>query len=633
VKLHTVILVPKGTAHAGSLHPRAATARPVRAKQEDRAMSIDSRVSSRESDGPELDVLVAGGGSVGLAAAVMLASHGLTVHVVERQQGPAIHPRAGGLGPRTMEILRQLGLADAVRAAGIPPDAGSGRVRAETLAAARLADMPRAATTAIGDASKAFSPEGGVACAQDRLDAVLLDAARARGARVTYGCTVRDLQQREDGITAMVEESSARATAPTDPRDPASSARSAGVIRSITARYVLAADGASSGIRRQLGIDTSGPGPLAAGFLNVLFGADLRALVGDHVATVVQVTHPDAPGLLMPAGVVDRWTFHIDVSAMPSVSSSPSTSPPTSPSHSSSASDAAAAMTPERVRALIRIAIGQPDLDVDILSMLRWTPAGQLADTFRRGDIFLAGDAAHVVPPLGAFGLNLGFADPHNLAWKLALVRRGIAGPALLDSYDAERRAAAQFTVDHALARIRNPELHFDHLQLDSPTFRAARERLGVAHALVVHLGYRYASSAIVSPQPELPSLEDLGRTLDGAPGSRLPHAWIARDGATRSTLDLVRRDRFALLAGPRATRTCAEASAAATRRGLPLDVHQDLDVAWLRSMHLDEDGAMLVRPDGFIAWRQESESESAAASVSMDELLARILHRSAVES
>jgi putative polyketide hydroxylase len=550
----------------------------------------DGTMSMAQRHTDETEILVAGGGSVGLAAAVMLASQGLTVQVVERQPTPSIHPRGGGLGPRTMEILRQLGLADLVRTAGAAPDAGSGRVRAETLTAAGFAGQPRAAATAIGDASKAFSPEGGVACAQDRLDAVLLDAARARGARVTYGCMLRGLQPRADGVTATVEETAT------------------GVMRSIGARYVIAADGASSGIRRQLGIGTSGPGPLGPRFVNALFRADLRTLVGDHVATIVQITHPDAPGLLMGAGIADRWTFHIDVNAIPSLSADPS-----------------ASVTPERARELIRIAIGQPDVDVEILSILPWVPAGLVAETFRNGDIFLVGDAAHVVPPLGAFGLNLGLADPHNLAWKLALVQRGIAGPALLDTYDAERRPAAQFTMDHALARIRNPELHFDHLQLDSPTFRAARERLGVAHALVIHLGYRYASGAIVSPHPDLPSLEDLSRTLDGAPGSRLPHAWIARDGVTRSTLDLV-RGRFTLLAGPRATRTCAEASAAAAQRGLPLDVHQDLDIEWLRSVGLDHDGALLVRPDGFIAWRQPSE---AVGGISCDNLLDAVLHRS----
>jgi 2-polyprenyl-6-methoxyphenol hydroxylase-like FAD-dependent oxidoreductase len=556
----------------------------------------DDRAGGRAD---EAEVLIAGGGSVGLAAAVMLASHGMSVHVVEQQPVPSIHPRAGGLGPRTMEILRQLGLADAVRAAGFPPDAGSGRVRAETLAAAGLAAQPRAATTAIGDASKAFSPEGGVACPQDRLDAVLLDAARARGVRVTYGCALREVQTDAAGLTALVE------------------GPGTGVVRSIRARYMLAADGASSGIRRQLGIGANGPGPIGARMTNVLFRANLRALTGDHVATIVQTTHPDAPGLLMPTGVADRWIFHVDIAATPS-SLTPSSLTP------SSSSDPSASLTPERACALIRTAIGQPDVDVEILSMLSWTPAAVVAETFRRGDIFFVGDAAHVVPPLGAFGLNLGFADPHNLAWKLALVKAGIAGPALLDTFDTERRAAAQFTVDHALARMRNPELHFDHLQLDSPTFRAARERLGVAHALVVHLGYRYASGAIVSPRPNLPSLEDLGRTLDGAPGSRLPHAWIDGDGAARSTLDLV-RGRFMLLTGPRATRTSADASAAAARRGLPLDLHQDLDAAWLRSMELDDDGAMLVRPDGFIAWRQESE---AASSASMDDLLDTVLHR-----
>jgi putative polyketide hydroxylase len=296
-------------------------------------------------------------------------------------------------------------------------------------------------------------------------------------------------------------------------------------------------------------------------------------------------------------------------------------------------------LTPERCRALIRLATGVSDLAVEILSMLPWSPAAQVAETFQHGRVFLAGDAAHVVPPLGAFGLNTGVADAHNLTWKLALTRRGIAGPALLETYDAERRPVAQFTVDHALARIRNPELHFDHLQLDSPTFRTARERLGVAHALVLHLGYRYASDAFVSPRPVLPSLEDLACDLDGAPGSRLPHAWITRHGATCSTLDLI-RGRFTLLAGPRAARLCSDAAAAASRLGLELDIHR-FDAApnggaqteagsgvrdvtrteavdaregwarWRQMVRLADDGALLVRPDGFIASRHDAGSSS----------------------
>lgn len=604
-------------------------------------------MNAQEPESRDLPILIAGGGTVGLAAAVMCAGHGLSVTVVEQQASPAIHPRAGSLGPRTMEILRELGLADDVRAAGGAAAAGAGRVRAETLVAADLPNRPAAPMAAIGDASRPFSPEGGAICGQDRLDALLLRAARARGVEVRFGIRLRDLTQRDACVMATLESTAS------------------GACETMAAAYLIAADGAGSDTRRQLGIPVTGPGRLGARMINVLFQADLRRLVGDRTAAVVDITHPQAPGLLLSAGTDDRWLFHIA---------------PSSDTEAASTMDLAEALAPERCRALIRLAVGLSDLPIEILGILPWTSAAQVADTFRQGRVFLAGDAAHVVPPLGAFGLNTGIADPHNLAWKLALVQRGAADPALLDTYDDERRPVARFTMHHALERLRNPELHFDHVQLDSPIFRASRERLGVAHPLVVHLGYQYASSAIVEPRAQLPSLETLAWNLDGSPGTRLPHAWVTRDGARLSTLDLV-RGRFILLAGLEAAQSAAAASAAAARCGLALDDYRirrattadaaaasptpnrdrnqagsevlsearggsaagdatahyarpgregaradivDPDGRWLQTMRMEADELVLVRPDGFIAWRDAGSRAAATIDAVFDTVRGR---------
>jgi hypothetical protein len=242
------------------------------------------------------------------------------------------------------------------------------------------------------------------------------------------------------------------------------------------------------------------------------------------------------------------------------------------------------AFPPSRCAALIRAAVGVPDLAVEVLSVLPWRVRGLLADRFRAGRVFLAGDAAHAVPPLGAFGANTGIADAHNLAWKLAAVLDGAAGPALLDTYEAERRPVAALVLDQAVRRLADPRLHWEQ----GPAAAAARAAAGVVNAPVVHLGYRYDSAAVLGARPELPSTEDA--VLDGTPGSRLPHAWLA-DGL--STLDLVGSG-LTLLTGP---------GGDWPRTG-DYDVHVVEDEDWLRTTGIAGGNAVLVRPDHFIAWR-----------------------------
>ena len=221
--------------------------------------------------------------------------------------------------------------------------------------------------------------------------------------------------------------------------------------------------------------------------------------------------------------------------------------------------------------------------------------------------------------------MNTGIADAHNLAWKLALVLGGIAGPALLGTYEHERRPVAQFTLDQSMLRMEHPQIHFD------PTRVAERVQVGIANPEVVHLGYRYASEAIIAPCPVIPSLEDLALDLDASPGTRLPHGWVDLGGARCSTLDLV-ADRFTIVAGPQGQRWCAAARTIATRLGLDLAAYRigpdaeviDADGRVCALLGVQGSGALLIRPDGFIAWRASpSETEP-------EHLLERVIRQAA---
>ncbi len=528
-------------------------------------------------------VLIAGGGTVGLSAALFLAHHGVRALAVERRAGLSIHPRALGIGPRTLEIFRQVGLADPVLAVGGRLAGGRGRISVSTLAEADWTSLS-AAPLGGGDPGVPLSPAQGGRCSQDLLDEILLAAARERGAEVRFGAEMTAIEQDTAGVTATL------------------AGGDGGKAQQIRADFLIVADGAGGALRERLGIPAASPTGtpgLGSSIINILFCADLRAITRGHEFFTGILANPVIPrGMLMAIDGRERWVLHV----------------PFDPARGETAED----FTPERCRELVRrgaigeLPAGMPEVPVEILSILPWRVAARLADRFRAGRVFLAGDAAHVVPPTGGFGLNSGVADAHNLAWKLARALRGEAYPALLDSYDAERRPVASFTLEQALLRLARPELHFD------PSRTAEREALGIANDLVVHLGYRYDSSVLLGAEP-MPSLHDLARDLDGAPGSRVPHAWLERDGRQVSTLDLGGSD-FALLGGPSAEGWCA----AAEQLGLPAfrvpgeaadEPQPDPGRAWHLVAEVGEEGALLVRPDGFVAWRAQSAAPAEAGA------------------
>ena len=254
-------------------------------------------------------------------------------------------------------------------------------------------------------------------------------------------------------------------------------------------------------------------------------------------------------------------------------------------------------MSEETCVGYVREALGDPEIAVEIEDVQRWSASAEYAERLRDGRVFIAGDAAHVMPPTGGFGGNSGIEDGYNLAWKLAYVLDGRAGEELLETYEAERQPVGAFTTEQAYSRY--------VLRLD-PTL-GTDDLLPLVDEAAVEIGYRYRSSAVAGVEDDA-TWED-PREPTGRPGFRGPHVPIEVGGTTRSTIDLF-GSRFAVLAGSGGESWCAAARAAESALGVPVDTHRVGDdvtdpTGTLEAVYgTGADGAVLVRPDGFVAWR-----------------------------
>ncbi len=529
----------------------------------------------------EVPVLIVGGGLVGLATSLCLAHYGACSLLVERHASTTVHPKQFGLGIRPMEIFRSLGLEKAVQAGGADLARARDHLVVQTLAAGAIRRNQMIDTD--NPQIQALSPSTLTVCPQNVLEPILLDAARQRGADIRFNTELLSFTQDDDGVTAMLVE------------------RATGERRTVRAAYLVAADGAHSPISRSLDIPRHGAGTFAH-MVNIYFRADLRSLIGEQSFAVCVVMNPEAFGVLGPVNNRDLWIFNAGFA----------------PERGEKLED----FTEERCIDLVRKAIGLPDLTVEVISVLPWEMAARAAERLVVGRVFIAGDAAHLMPPIGGFGASTGIQDAHNLAWKLALVLRGLAGPELLKTYESEREPVDWFTTEQARLRYQESNRRWS-------ANAGERAEVGMAHDLVVMLGYHYNSPAIVEPRQQMPSLEQV--VLDGEPGTRAPHLWIERAGQRLSTLDLLGQ-RFALLAGPAGVPWLAAARTVAARLGLDLDLYRagaDFsadDGAFCAAYGIAPQGAVLVRPDGFVGWR--SAEDDARSEETLTRVFAQLLQR-----
>lgn len=536
----------------------------------------------------ETDVLIAGGGPCGLMLANELGRRGVRCLVVDAKADTAFNPQANATQARTMEHFRRLGFAHEIRALGLPADHPTDIAYFTRYARHELSriSLPTAAEALVR--IKSMTGSWSAAELPHRVSQKFVEQALRRHAQawpsveVRYGWTLEGFADDGASVSATVR--------PTD----------GAAALEIKAKFLVGADGARSLVRRTLGIEWGGVTGIPREFMGgKMFAIYLRAptflsVLPHAKAWMYVAVNPQRRAFMASVDGVSEYAFHAAIRP----------------------GEDADSWTEEDARRVFAEAVGV-DLPIEILSMGTWLAGHALvARQFQRGRVFIAGDAAHLFTPTGGLGYNTAVEDAVNLGWKLASVLRGHAPPALLDSYEAERKPLAERNTAYARRFAdsvglftANPALEEASAQGDAERERAARHF--DEHARLefnipgVTFGGRYdASPVIFGDGAALPPDEPNVYIPTASPGGRPPHAWL-EDGS--SLFDHFHREWTLLALGPDAPSTAAFEDAA---HALSIDLRVvRLAQPSLRALY--EAPLALIRPDQIVAWRGTHASDA----------------------
>jgi len=574
----------------------------------------------------QTDVLVVGTGPMGATTALALATYGVRVHVVNRYNWTANTPRAHITNQRAMEVLRDLGVEQEARRDATPWEWMGDTLFTTSLAGPEIARLRTWGTgdERIGDYLQG-SPCPMMDLPQDKMEPLLVKKAAERGAVFSFNTEYLGHEQDATGVTIML-------------RDLLSDRE-----YQLRARYLVGADGARSKVMDDAGLKVEGQLARAA-TAYVLFTADLTRYVAHRPSILYWMVTSDTSfgeigmGLLR---AIEPWNQWIAGWGFDMSKGEPD-------------------FSPEEVKRKVRVLVGDPDLEIKIDSTSVWYVNQAHAPVYSSGRVFCGGDAVHRHPPSSGLGSNTCMQDAFNLAWKLAFVVKGHAGEHLLDSYTLERapvgaqivKRANQSRLDYApLNRaFRNSDapdpLAAGLAELTDPGPAGATRRAALAEALKlknhefnaqgVELNQRCVSEAVI---PEADSTEEVWKRdpvlhvqPTTRPGAKLPHAWlVGKDGRRVSTLDLVGKGKVSLVTG-----IAGQAwEDAAKEMDLPFlrtvvigrPAAQDVYCSWHAVREIDEAGALLVRPDGVVAWRRHvGVADSTQAREELEQALASLL-------